>query len=73
MASSRMIKLSSSMRPFVARVVRNGRVQRAFGEQIGRPVGACVAGKVSKGMSGGAIRQAVKDCAKGYRGKKLSF
>jgi len=69
----RTIKLSKNMRPFVSRVVRDGKVQRAFGEQIGKPVGACVAGKVAKGMSGAEIHKITKDCAKGYKGKKLSF
>lgn len=71
--TGRIIKLSQNIRPFVSRVVRNGKVQKAFGEQIGRPVGACVAGKVKKGMSGAEIHKIAKDCAKGYRGKKLSF
>ena len=73
MAGSRRIKLSANMRPFVSRVVTNGRVQRAFAEQIGRPVGACVAGRVHSGMNIGDIRKAVKDCAASKRGTKLSF
>lgn len=73
MAASRKIKLSVNMKPFVSRVVRNGKVQKAFGEQIGKPVGACVRSKVKKGMGSGEIKQVVKDCAKGTKGKKLSF
>ena len=73
MGGARRIKLSKNMKPFVSRVVRDGRVQRAFGDQIGRPVGGCVAGKVHKGMSGAEIHAIAKDCAKGYRGKKLSY
>ena len=73
MPRTRRIKLSKNMKPFVSRVVTQGKVQRAFGDQIGKPVGACVAGKVSKGMSGAEIHKIARDCAKGYKGKKLSF
>jgi len=62
--SSYKIKLSSGMRPYVGRVVRNGRIQRAFASQIGRPVGACVKAGVSKGMGAGQIKDVVRDCAK---------
>lgn len=61
------------MRPFVSRVVRDGAVQRAFAEQIGRPVGACVAGKVRAGMSGAEIHDIAKGCAKGTKGTKLAI
>lgn len=71
--AARIIKLSKNMRPFVSRVVRDGKVQKAFAAQIGEPVGACVRGGVSRGMSGAAIRQVVRDCAKGKKGTKLSF
>ena len=71
MAANRIIKLSKNMKPFVSRVVRDGRIQRAFAEKIGRPAGACVAGKVTKGMSGAAIHKAVVDCTKQYKGTKL--
>ena len=64
--SSYRIKLSSAMRPDVGRVVRNGKVQRAFAERIGRPVGACVKNRVTKGMGAGEIKNAVRDCAKQY-------
>ena len=72
-SAARVIKLSVNLKPFVSRVSRNGRVQRAFAEQIGRPVGGCVAGGVHAGMSGGAIRRVVKDCAKSVRGTRLSL
>jgi hypothetical protein len=62
--SSYKIKLSSGMKPYVGRVVRNGRIQRAFAERIGRPVGQCVKSGVSKGMGAGAIKDVVRDCAK---------
>lgn len=61
------------IKPFVSQVQTSGRVQRAFAEQIGKPVGACVAGAVSKGMGIGAIKKAVRDCAKGKKGTKLSM
>ena len=62
-----------NMRPFVSRVSRNGAVQRAFAEQIGRPVGGCVASRVHRGMSGGEIHKIARDCAKSVRGKRLSI
>lgn len=71
--AARRIKLSKNMRPFVSRVVRDGRVQKAFAEQIGRPVGGCVAGKVHSGMSGVEIHKIATECARPMRGKKLSF
>lgn len=69
----RKIKLSKNMKPFVSRVVTDGKVQKAFAEQIGRPVGGCVASGVRAGMSGAAIHDVVRDCAKSARGKKLSL
>lgn len=71
MSATRRIKLSSKMKPFVSRVVTNGRVQKAFAEKIGRPVGACLAGKVVKGMSSAAIHAVAKSCAKSVKGIKL--
>ena len=71
--TGRIIKLSKNIRPFVSRVVRNGKVQKAFAEQIGRPVGACVASRVSKNMSSAEIHKIARDCAKEYKGKKLSY
>jgi len=70
---SRKIKLSKNMKPFIGRVVRAGKVQRAFAEQIGKPVGSCVAAKVSKGMSGAAIHKIAATCAKVKKGIKLSY
>jgi hypothetical protein len=69
--AARRIKLSKNMKPFVSRVVRAGKVQRAFAEQIGHPVGKCVAGKVNVGMSGAEIHEIARECAKGVKGKKL--
>ena len=64
MGKGRVIKLSSGLRPFVSRVSRKGPAQKAFAELIGEPVGACVKLAVKEGMSGQAIRDAVKACAK---------
>ena len=72
-SGARKIKLSVNMKPFVSRVVRDGKVQRAFAEQIGNPVGAFVRGAVHKGMGGGEIKKAVRNCAKGKKGTKLSL
>ena len=69
--SSYRIKLSSAMRPYVGRVVRNGKVQKAFAASIGRTVGACVKGAVHTGMSGGAVKDAVRQCAKQAKGTTL--
>jgi hypothetical protein len=70
--SSYRIKLSSAMRPYVGRVVRNGAVQRAFAKGPGATVGACVARNVNIGMSGGAIKDAVRQCAKSAKGIALA-
>lgn len=70
---ARKIKLSKNMKPYIGRVVRNGRVQKAFAKQIGEPVGACVAGRVRAGMSGAAIHAVAADCAKSKKGIKLSL
>ena len=70
------IKLRSSgkkLTPYVGGVVTNGRVQKAFATQIGGPVGACVKAHVRKGMPAGAIKKAVRDCAKAKAGTKLSY
>lgn len=71
--SGRIIKLSKNMKPFVSRVVRDGKVQKAFAKQIGEPVGKCVAGKVTKGMSGAEIHKIATDCAKPYKGTTLAM
>ena len=71
MASSYKIKLSSGMKPYVGRVVRNGRIQQLFAEKIGRPVGACVASGVRAGMGSGEIKNVVRNCARSARGTKL--
>lgn len=70
-SAARRIKLSKNLKPFVSRVNRSGAVQIAFAEQIGRPVGGCVAGKVRAGMSGAEIHDVARGCAKSARGTVL--
>ena len=73
--SSYRIKLSSAMRPYVGRVVRNGAVQRAFAAGPGRTVGACVSsqlkGKTGQ-VSGGQVKDVVRQCAKQAKGIGLA-
>ncbi len=73
--SSHRLKLSKNMKPYVGRVVRGGLIQEAFGEQIGKTVGACVSqatkGKVAV-LSGSQIHRIATNCAKQYKGKQLS-
>lgn len=71
--SARKIKLSVNMKPYVGRVVRNGRVQKAFAAQIGGPVGACVKSGVHAGMSGAEIHAVARQCAKAKKGTRLSM
>lgn len=72
MKASRRIKVSKNGRMFASRVVRHGKIQNAFAEQIGRPVGGCVAAKVRKDMSGHEIHMIAKECAKGYKGYEMA-
>ena len=67
------IKVSKNGKLFFSHVVTSGRVQKAFGDQIGRPVGACVANGVRKGMGIQQIHQVARDCARQYRGTHLSL
>lgn len=71
-SGARTIKLSVNLKPFISRVSRNGAVQKAFAEEIGRPVGGCVASGVHTGMSSSAIHKVARDCAKSVRGKRLN-
>lgn len=59
----KLLARGKSLTPYISRIVTGGRVQRAFAEQIGKPAGACVRGKVHKGMTQEAIRNAVRECA----------
>lgn len=69
----RRIKISKNLKPFVSRVVRDGRVQKAFAEKIGHPVGQCVANNVKVGMSGREIHGIAKLCAKPYDNSSLGL
>jgi hypothetical protein len=73
MLKVKLLARGKALTPYVAKVTTNGRVQKAFAEQIGRPVGACVRGAVHAGMNQSDIRKAVADCAKGKAGTKLSM
>jgi hypothetical protein len=66
------IKVSTSGKLFFSRVVRNGRVQRAFREQIGIPVGNCVRAAIPRGSHPGraAVLAAIRGCAPA-KGMKL--
>jgi len=70
----RRIKISKNLRPFVSRVVREGRVQKAFTEKIGRPVGGCVRNTIlpgTHGYSGKQVHGVAKICAQPFKGTKL--
>jgi hypothetical protein len=61
------IKLSANMKPYVGRVVRGGRVQKAFAAGPGASVGSCVGNQLrgKKGVySGGQIKDIVRECAR---------
>ena len=62
------IKLSKNMRPYIGRVVRNGRVQRAFAAQIGRPVGACMRSSATR-----PVTKRAKECSKQFAGSHLNI
>ncbi len=72
----RVLKLSKNMKPFISSVSKDGPVQTAFAEAIGRPVGACVSaatkGKIGQ-LSGAQIHAVVKKCSRdnGAKGKSL--
>jgi len=57
---------------FMSKVVRDGKVQRAFADQIGHKAGACVRSGVHEGMSGVEIKDVVKKCGGASKGTKLS-
>ena len=64
----KLLARGKALTPYVAKVTTNGAQQRRFKEQYGIPVGNCVKANVHKGMTIGAIHQAVRDCARGRRG-----
>lgn len=71
--SVKMLKRGKRLTPYVSYSHENGRVQRAFAEQIGRPAGQCVVGAVRKGMAQTEIRAAVANCGKQFRGVRLNL
>lgn len=65
MAGSYRVKMSSAMKPFVSRVSRNGKIQRAFANAGWvKTLSQCVKDGVKEDMSGGAIKNKVRECAK---------
>lgn len=69
----KLLARGKSLKPYIARVVTGGRVQKAFATQIGIPTGQCVKSSVSKGMSQEKIREAVKKCAPAKGSVKLKI
>jgi len=70
----RRIKISKNLRPFVSRVVRAGRVQKAFTDKIGHNVGRCVRETIlpgTRGYSGKQVHGVAKICAQPFKGTKL--
>jgi hypothetical protein len=61
----KLLSRGKSLKPYIAKVTTNGAQQKRFKEQWGIPVGNCVRSAVHKGMSIGAIHEAVRNCAKG--------
>ena len=71
--SSYRIKMSPSMKPFVSRVSRHGKVQRAFAAapwvvSLRGCVSAATKGKKGQ-LSGGQIKDIVRKCAKDANAK----
>jgi len=67
-------KISKNLRPFVSRVVREGKVQKAFTDQIGHNVGRCVRNTIlpgTHGYSGKQVHGVAKICAQPFKGYKL--
>jgi hypothetical protein len=72
--AGRRIKISKNLRPFVSRVVRDGKVQKAFTDKIGHPVGKCVRETIlpgTHGYSGKQVHGVAKICAQTFKGTKL--
>jgi hypothetical protein len=70
----RRIKLSKNLKPFISRVVRDGKVQKAFTNKIGHNVGGCVRETIipgTKGYSGKQVHGVAKICAQPFKGTKL--
>jgi hypothetical protein len=64
MLKVKLLARGKALTPYVAMVHQNGAQQKLFKQQYGIPVGNCVRANVHKGMSIGAIHDAVKNCAK---------
>ena len=73
MLKVKLLARGKGLTPYISRVVTNGRVQKAFAIQIGKPAGACVRSNVHAGMSQGAIQAAVAQCGKAHAGTKLNI
>lgn len=62
-----IIKLRTTgkkIKPFLSSVATSGAAQEKFKQNYGIPVGQCVKRNVKKGMSIGAIHDAVRACAR---------
>ena len=64
MLKVKLLARGKALTPYVAMVHTNGAQQKAFKQQYGIPVGNCVKANVHKGMSIGAIHEAVRNCAR---------
>lgn len=62
--SIKLLKKGKSLTPYVSYSHVNGQSQRRFTEQFGKRAGACVKANVHKGMSQGAIKDAVRNCSR---------
>jgi len=68
------VKMSSAMKPFVSRVSRNGKIQKAFAATPWvQTLNSCVKAGVSQDMSGGAIKDVLRACAKSASAKGNSI
>ena len=67
----KLLSRGKSVKPYVSSVQTSGKVQKAFKEQIGDPVGACVKSGVHEKMKQSEIRDVVRNCARGTKGTKL--
>lgn len=68
-----IIKLRTTgkkIKPYLANAPTSGAAQENFKQNYGIPVGNCVKKNVTKGMSIGAIHDAVRDCAPAKKGTK---
>jgi len=70
----RVMSVSVNYKPYVRRVVRDGRAQKAFAANIGNAAGSCVAGKIKGQKPGkGAVIDALKSCTAQYKGIHYSI